>query len=468
MKLYRNAIILVVVVVLLVGAYFLISNRKTTDDGLGNQAGNTVKLADFTSDKIESVTLENSDGTFVIVKKDNEWTLSTPTDIKADPTVLSSIVINSSSMVVDKLIEEDAKDLSIYGLDKPTVVVTIKPIGGDNVVIDLGNKTPTSSGYYVKLHNENKVYILGSYTGDKLYTDRNGLRSTSLYTITADKINKFNFERNGQNVFAAELDNASATWNMLEPIKGSVNSTAIAPMLEAFTGVTVKEFVDSNTNNLSAYGLDKPAYTIDFTTTDSGSYKISLGKEKTKGSEMYALVSGYDEVFVIDSTAFTFLDKPIEEIADVFAYIVNIKDVTAIDLTMDGKTTNMKLDCYVDAEGKTDADKDKFTVNGIDATGKNENDKQPFRNFYQALVGVALDEVDADAQPVLSNPEITINYTLKTGSMKVEYVSKDDKYYYVFRNGEYAGILTKKNKVDFGVQGLRNEFNTMMEFIGAK
>lgn len=468
MKLYRNAIILVVVVALLIGAYFLISSRKTTDDEIDNQTSETVKFSDLTSDDVESVTLENADGTFVIVKKGDNWILSTPTDITPDSSVLSSIVINSASMTVDKVIEEDAKDLSLYGLDKPKVVVTVKPKTGDSIVIDIGDKTPTNSGYYVKLHNENNVYILASYTGDKICADKNGLRSKSLYTITSDKINKFNFERNGQNVFAAELDSASSTWNMLQPIKGSVNSSAISPMLEAFTGVTVTEFVEDNTNNLSAYGLDKPAYTIEFTTTDSGSYKISLGKEKTKGSEMYALVSGYDEVFAIDSSAFTFLDKPIEEIAEVFAYIVNIQEVKAIELTMDGKTTNITVDCYVDADGKTDTDKDKFTVNGIDASGKNEDDKQPFRNFYQALIGVSLDKVDADANPTLSNPEITINYTLKSGSMKVEYVSMDDKYYYVFRNGEYAGLLTKKAKVDFGVQGLRNEFDTMMDFIGAK
>lgn len=467
MKLYRNAIILVVVAALLVGAYFFISSRKTTDNNTNNTS-DIVKFSDYTSDQIESVKLENADGTFVIVKKDDNWTLSTPTDIAADSSVLSSIVINASSISVDKLIEGDAKDLSVYGLDKPNVVVTVKPKEGDEIVIDIGSKTPTNSGYYAKLHNENNVYILSSYTGDRLCTDKNGLRTTSLYTVTADKINKVTFERNGKNVFSAELNDKTSTWDMLHPIKGSVNSSAISPMLEALAGVNVKEFVEDNTNNLSAYGLDKPSYMLEFSTTDSGSYKISLGKEKTKDSEMYALISGYDEVFTIDSSAFTFLDKPIEEIAEVFAYIVNIKDVKTVDLTMDGKTTHMTIDCYVDADGKTDTSKDKFTVNGIDASGKNEDGKQPFRNFYQALIGVSLDKVDPDANPTLTNPEITINYTLKEGSMKVEYVSKDDKYYYVFRNGEYAGILTKKNKVEYGVQGLRNELKNLMEFLGAE
>jgi hypothetical protein len=42
--------------------------------------------------------------------------------------------------------------------------------------------------------------------------------------------------------------------------------------------------------------------------------------------------------------------------------------------------------------------------------------------------------------------------------MKVEFISKDENYYYVVRNGEYAGNTVKKrNKVDFGIEGIRQE-----------
>jgi hypothetical protein len=150
----------------------------------------------------------------------------------------------------------------------------------------------------------------------------------------------------------------------------------------------------------------------------------------------------------------------------IFAYIVNIDQVAKIDLMMDGKTTNIVLDVYKDAEGNTDYDKDKFYINGIDASGMNEEGSQPFRKLYQALIGVGLDEVDTEGKPE-GSPDITIDYTLVDGSrMKVEFVPKDENLYYVRRNGEYAGILTKRNnKIDFGIEGLRVAYKNMMDFL---
>jgi hypothetical protein len=240
-------------------------------------------------------------------------------------------------------------------------------------------------------------------------------------------------------------------------------------MLEALASVTVTEFIEDKPTDLAQYGLDKPAYVFDFSTSTAGDYKLLMGSEKTKGSEIYAKLEGKDEVFAMDISAFTFLDKPLKEIVEVFAYIVNIDQVTKIELTMDGKTTNMTLDVYKDAEGKSDNDKDKFTVDGMDATVKDEDDKQPFRNFYQSLIGIGLDEIDVTGIPT-GAPELSIKYTLKSspGTMQVDFISKDADYYYVMKNGEYAGILVKKSKMDYGVLGMKDSYKKMMDFLAAQ
>ena len=127
---------------------------------------------------------------------------------------------------------------------------------------------------------------------------------------------------------------------------------------------------------------------------------------------------------------------------------------------------NMTLDVYVDEEGNMDKDKDKFYVEGVDASGRNEDGDQPFRKFYQALIGICIDEIDMEGDPSGGKADITINYTLKTGTMKVEFIPKDENFYYVVRNGEYANVLVKrKNKVEFGVEGMKQAYKTMMDFL---
>ncbi len=466
MKLYRNAIILVVIVALLVGAYFVISKNKAADSTSEPSSSTTsIKLTDLTTDKVESVTLQNPDGTFVITQKGTDWVLTTPADIKADSSVLSSIAINAASVTADKLVEENAQDMSKYGLDKP-VIVKLKLTDGTVKSLEIGAVTPTKGGYYVRLTGENKVYVVGSYTIETLLTNRNGLRLKKLFNIDSTMFTKIAMDRKGENVFSSELDpKKSAIWNLLQPIKGSTNSTALQPMFEALSATTVVEFIEDKPSDLSKYGLDNPSYTFDFDTTTGGAFKLLLGDEKTKGSEMYAKLDGNDEVFTIDSSAYTFLDKPLKEIIDTFAYLVNIDQVKKIDLTMEGKTDTMTLDIYKAADNSSDSDKDKFTFNGKDATGKNDDDNQPFREFYQSLIAICLDDIDLSGAKPVDNPEISINYTLADGAMKIDYVSKDADYFYVFRNGEYANILVSKTKVDYGVVGMKNKYKELVDFL---
>ncbi len=466
MKLYRNAIILLAIVALLVGAYFVISNIKPADDVTDDSSDEYVRLTDYTTDKIESLTLVNPEGTFIIVKKDTEWVLSSPTDLKYDSSVLSSIVINAASIACDKVIEENAQDLTIYGLDNP-VTVKLKDTDGKETVLEVGDMTPTKGGYYIKEAGKNDVYIVSSYTGKYLVTTRNGMRSKKMFEFVSEDLTALAMDRKGVNIFASEKGaESSANWSMVKPIKGSMNSSALTPMMEALVNSTVSEFIEDNSADLAQYGLDVPRYAFDFTAAGK-TYKLKLGEEKVKGSQIYAQLDGSNEVFTMDISAYTFLDKPLKEIVDVFAYIVNIDQVLQIDLTMDGKTTHMTLDVYKDADGKTDTDKDKFTVNGIDASGKDEKDNQPFRKFYQALIGISLDEIEVEGTPA-NEAEITIDYKLKTGSMKVEYISKDENYYYVMRNGEYAGILVSKNKGEFGIKGMKEAYKTMMDFLASQ
>ncbi len=463
MKLYRNAIILLVIVALLVGAYFLVRNFKT-EDVEPEQTLQYEWLANFTTDAIESVTLINEDGTFVVVKKDQEWVLSSPADIRTDPSVLSSIIINASSIVADKVVEENAADLAIYGLDKPAKAV-IKTTDGKETVLEIGDLTPTQGGNYIKLAGSNKVYVVSSFVGEKLTMGRNDMRNKQMFDFTSDLIGSVAMSRKGESLFSAVVEEDGASWTMNTPIKASVNESAVYPMLDALSSTSVYEFVEENPKDLSKYGLDKPSYEFEFS-VEGKNYKLTMGEEIVKGYAIYAMLDGSNEVVAVNMEPYNFVDKPLKEVLRIFAYIVNIDQVKKIDLTMDGKTDNMVLDVYKDADGKSDYVKDKFYFNGIDATASDDEGSQPFRKLYQAMIGIGLDEIDIEGQPSVQ-PDIVIDYTLVDGStMKVEFISKDENFYYVVRNGEYAGILVKKkNKVDFGIDGLRQTYKRLTDFL---
>lgn len=449
----RNMLILLIAVGLLVGAYILISN--TEKKGGSDKDTSSIKVVDISSDDIMQITVENQGQRFVfereIVKeKDNEgketekkvWKIAEPEGLKVDESKINSIAINFSTIFADKIIEDDAKDLAIYGLDKPAVV-TAKLKDGSYKTIEIGDMTPTRGAYYFKEKGSNKVYTMGSYTAEKLKVTKNQIRSTKLVEVEDNSVIELSMSRNSKHIFeatkAGEFD-----WQINYPIQGNANADALMPMIQAITQANVSEFVEEEPSDLSKYGLDKPSYEIGFKTADY-SNSLLIGKPKRAGSDFYVKLQDSPEVFVISSSAFTFLDKPIEEIVEVFAYIVNIQDVSRLVVEIDGKT----VDCGIQTD-KDDKDKDKFTVNGKDVSGlKDEKDSQLFRKFYQAVIGVTLAKVQPEAQPE-GPAEITFTYYLKKapGQMKVEFKPKDDRYYYVVKNGVYSGILVNKKKFD--------------------
>jgi hypothetical protein len=462
MSLYKRIMILAAVLLVLGGAYIFLKDRiGTTDSGTQYQS-NYKKLVDIKMDDITRVIVETDEETFVIDKDKedkNKWVLTEPADLtKYDESILKAVPLYASSLGTDRIIEEDAADLSKYGLDDP-VKVTLVIADGSQTVIHIGNMIPGGESYYMRISDSMTVSKMDSFTAKKLLITRNGIRNKTLFGVTTDEVTQISMERGGSKVFESEKSGDN-TWKLTYPIDGNVNSSAIYPMLDAVVNMTAVEFIDENPSDLSKYGLDKPGYVLSFNMTEKGSAKVLFGRESKKGSEIYAMIDGEDVVFTTSLSGFGFLDKPIKEIVEVFAYIVNIQDVSGIDVEMDGY--KVKLDIQTDPDDK---DKDMFYVDGKLATMKDEKGSQPFRKYYQALIGVTLAEVLPDAKPE-GKAEITFTYYLKKdpGKMVVEFISKDDMYYYVVKNDKYSGILVKKSKFD-EPEGVRETYRLLMEAI---
>lgn len=463
MKLYRNAIILAVILGLMVGAYVLVKNKKDTEKaGQPDTAETTAeKIIDVDGDKVQGITIEGKDGKLVFGKEEKGWVLIQPEGLKVDNSVIGSIAFDILALTADNVVEEKADDLGKYGLNSPIVTAAVKLTDGSSKVLELGNETPLKDGYYAKLKDNNKVYIIYAYIGEKLVKAKDEIRVKMLFDGKAEDILGISMERGGQVAFSCKK--SGEEWKLIAPIEGSVNISNLGPMVESALGASISEFIEENPSDLDKYGLKNPAYTIELDINKAGKAKLLLGKEEKESGNYYAKLEGSNEVFTVASSSFNFLDRPLKDIIDVFAYIVNIKDVSNVVVDMDGQTTNLVIETNED-----DKDKDKFTVNGKDATMKDEEGEQPFRKYYQALIGLTLSEIEIGAVPS-GKPEITFTYTLKKDprTMKVEFIPKDDRSYYVMRNGKYTSIVVSKKKFD-EPDGVRDTYKKLMEAIDKK
>jgi hypothetical protein len=81
---------------------------------------------------------------------ENVWAVILPTEAEADQGLAEAAATQLTALPISGQIE-DGKSPDIFGLDKPAYVITIEFKDGKKRTLEIGDTTPTNSGYYVRV-----------------------------------------------------------------------------------------------------------------------------------------------------------------------------------------------------------------------------------------------------------------------------------------------------------------------------
>ena len=112
----------------------------------------------------DRITVERSDETFTFEREEYlaDWVLTKQPDLALNQNMVSSLVSNASSGIVNQDIRSDLTDLAQYGLDNPTATVTIVFSDGEKQTYYLGNLTVTGSSCYAYREGVERVVTVPS------------------------------------------------------------------------------------------------------------------------------------------------------------------------------------------------------------------------------------------------------------------------------------------------------------------
>jgi len=464
MRLFRNVVILACVLVALIGtAVFLNNSKKKSETVDPLPTSSLITLMEAQKDKITDYTIEDKKQNlkFTVSHEGSKWALIYPAGVRYSGMDVENMANNFTEIQAAVVIEEDAKDLKKYGLDIPTVV-TVRTNDGKEQIIEIGNNTPTNEDAYVKKKDSNKVYTVSTYTMDSFRVAKYSFWDKSLFSMLSTDVQGMTLERAGELVFKAKRQNET-DWNIVEPLESEANASKLEVYLNSFPSLAAKQIEEDKPTDLSEFGLDKPSYSVTLD-TKQGTKKLLLGTEVVKGEEIYGKLDDSNTIYVLPVGSLGYLDQPLIELIEGLVYAPDIRDVSEFSITIDGKTTN----CKVQIDPDNNNDKDKFFIGDKEFNQKNENGESYVRNYYKAIIGIACSDLEIGAKPV-GTPEVIINYTLKKspGSVKLEYVPKDGNNYYVVINGKYSGKLAKK--MQFGMpDGVKDSYSKMITAMNGK
>jgi hypothetical protein len=124
----RGLLAAVIVLAALGGALYW-SNRKQKADA-AKPATDTrhPKILSIPEDQIKEVRLKKTGAETTVLRKgdDGKWQIAEPKPLRADQDAAKSLVSSLSNLNADKVVEDKAADLSPYGLNAPTLDVTVK------------------------------------------------------------------------------------------------------------------------------------------------------------------------------------------------------------------------------------------------------------------------------------------------------------------------------------------------------
>ena len=126
MKKAKGIVALVVILLLLCGAYFYVSKHPKTvekESSSSSESTSSVEVWKLDSNKVSKITINGIGSKNTFVKKAKVWVIENY-DHKLNQTAITSVtdpLIN----LTGTLVENNAKDMKKYGLDKPIINVAI-------------------------------------------------------------------------------------------------------------------------------------------------------------------------------------------------------------------------------------------------------------------------------------------------------------------------------------------------------
>jgi hypothetical protein len=165
----RSTFIVIAVFVILLGILLYLQNRPAEELDISTPTPTPEAVIDLAITDVTGLRIVNAEGSIFYATRDvaGTWTLVQP----SLQGVLESGTIDAKLqgiIYLQPLTSMDASiGLEVLGLVDPRYVVRLSLVDGREILYEIGEETPTQSGYYVQLNNTD-VFVAQKFSMDSV------------------------------------------------------------------------------------------------------------------------------------------------------------------------------------------------------------------------------------------------------------------------------------------------------------
>ena len=513
MKKKNTALIAGIIILALLLVFYLVLHNSSKEDSQDTEKTSETAFETTVEDISEAV-FKSGENEFKFTKSDDIWKYNGEENFPLDQSAFEEIISKFEKIAADRVLEKP-DNISEYGLDDPTVTVSLKDKDGKEQTLQFGDTNSVTSSSYMTLNKDNeKVYMVSSTIVTSLQFDINDLAEKETFPSITD-ITGVIMERNGQ-TFSVFKDSSSSTgWTVTgwDGTKKDAGSSQVSEFTNPITSLSWSSFISQNTEDLSQYGLDNPTIiTINYQVTETKSTdetkddsadtangsnttdnkskdakaesdttedteeKVTVDKQevllignKTEDNSYYAKLQSQSGVYTLSSsTVDNLLNAEVNQFLSTYVSDYIFADLDKVTIEKDGntyeftkKTEEKQVESDSDKENTEDTDTEEeetTTVTTYYMNGK-EIKLSDFSEFYSLISGMECQE-RLDTVPDMENsPEMTVHFYKENGvDVTTEYYAYDSSFYLVKDSKGNASLVNKMK-----VKELTEAFNAFLE-----
>lgn len=443
-----------------IGAFLYVKSDSDKKAAVEQSESADKELLSFDSKSINKVAITCPDGNYTVELNGETWILTeytgTPFDVN-QTTVQGICTFMSNLTAIENYGEITDEKKQTYGLNNPYVVTAYSD--SDSYTLYLGDKSPTGNYYYGYPENKNNIYGISASDGLSIITSRLGLKDNKIIPYKTEEIVGMELVRDGEIVYTFTYDSENNRWKLPEKYDMlTIDQTKVNEIITILTRLTAEVMLPEDENDFTTYGFDKPIAEFTIKSSD-GSQKTLLfskyGQDAVTYTHVYNKEAKQVETFYAGDL--DFIEKnPADFIMKTFecSSMYSVREFEVISEDVNVKFTVNASEGWAEFDG-----------NRLDLT--NASIEGYFKNFFNHIAYVSIEDIDVDISPEFTEPLFTAKFKdLNDKESQIDFVgSEESDLCYIFINGEYTGTLTNSEFIS-GKDSVSAAFDLLCEQAG--
>lgn len=425
----------------------------------------TVDLTNHKVGDLESLTVENSQGSYTIRPTEpgvESYYVEELKDLPYNHDAVKYAVQGALDPIISKEVGL-VDDLAEFGLSSPAATITLRFYDGSSVVCLVGDPAPSDEETrYLSLEDSNYVYIVGS--------DNHFLRSAAAFVdltvveapqeedadtaqYTFGDISLWGTSFPQKIVLRAQED---GSFQMTEPISSACDESMVSYITTALKGLTAQSaaaiFPDEAA--LQQYGLSNPQAAVQYTVNGE---PVTLSASQKDQETVYLMRDGLDIVYEVSlEDVDMWLTTSRYLLREKSVISLSADDTQTVAITSGGQTLTLALSREKDEDKSTEStDYYQYTV--TNAQGEDIG----YARYSRLLEDLSALSLSGDTEETpQGSPELSLSYQgfEDTAQHTLSFVRLDNRQWFLLKDGQVAGLVD-----DADIQNIQREADKLIE-----